>query len=51
MIARFAIVIVALLARSALAENLDAESARHFVVGKLFAFTCRWLARRWPYLR
>ncbi len=33
--------IFALLAsRSALAENLDAEAARHFVVGKLFAFTC-----------
>jgi hypothetical protein len=41
MIARYAIVIVALLAsRSALAETLDAEAARHFVVGKLFAFTC-----------
>ncbi len=41
MIARYAIVIIALLAsRSALAENLDAEAARHFVVGKLFAFTC-----------
>ncbi len=41
MIARYAIVIIALLAsRSALAENLDAEAARHFVVGKLFTFTC-----------
>jgi hypothetical protein len=41
MIARYAIVIVALLASgSALAESLDAEAARHFVVGKLFAFTC-----------
>ena len=41
MIARFAIVVVALLAcGSALAESLDAEAARRFVVGKLFAFTC-----------
>ena len=24
----------------ALAENLDAEAARRFIVGKLFAFTC-----------
>jgi len=41
MIARYTIVIVALLASgSALAESLDAEAARHFVVGKLFAFTC-----------
>jgi hypothetical protein len=41
MIARYAIVIVALLASgSALAESLDAEAARRFVVGKLFAFTC-----------
>ncbi len=41
MIGRYAIVIVALLAsRSALAENLDADAAQRFVVGKLFAFTC-----------
>jgi hypothetical protein len=41
MIARYTIVIVALLASgSAFAERLDAEAARHFVVGKLFAFTC-----------
>ena len=41
MIARYAIVIVALLASgSALAESLDAEAARRLVVGKLFAFTC-----------
>ena len=41
MITRYTIVIVALLASgSALAESLDAEGARHFVVGKLFAFTC-----------
>jgi hypothetical protein len=41
MITRYTIVIVALLASgSALAESLDAEAARHFVVGKLFAFTC-----------
>src|SRR5260370_27669483 len=41
MIARYGIVIVALLASgSALAESLDAEAARRFVVGKLFAFTC-----------
>ena len=33
--------IVALLASgSALAESLDAEAARRFVVGKLFEFTC-----------
>ena len=36
-----AIVIVALVAcSSALAESLDAEVARRFVVNKLFAFTC-----------
>jgi hypothetical protein len=41
MIARYAILIVNLLAcGSALAENLDAEAARRFVVGKLFEFTC-----------
>ena len=41
MIARYTIVIVALLASgSALAESLDAEVARRFVVNKLFAFTC-----------
>jgi len=39
--ARLAIVIVALVAcSSALAESLDAEVARRFVVNKLFAFTC-----------
>jgi hypothetical protein len=39
--ARFAIVIVALVAcSSALAESLNAEVARRFVVNKLFAFTC-----------
>ena len=41
MIARYAIVIVALLASgSAFAESLDAEAALRFVVDKLFAFTC-----------
>jgi hypothetical protein len=41
MMARLAIVIVALVAcSSALAESLDAEVARRFVVNKLFAFTC-----------
>jgi hypothetical protein len=41
MIAWYAILIVALLAYgSALAESLDAEAARRFVVGKLFEFTC-----------
>jgi hypothetical protein len=41
MIARYAVVIVALLTSGpAVAENLDAEAARRFVVGKLFAFTC-----------
>ncbi len=41
MVARQAVVVVALLAFSpALAENLDAEAARQFIVGKLFAFTC-----------
>ena len=41
MIARYAIVVVALLVASpALAENLYAEAARRFVTGKLFAFNC-----------
>jgi hypothetical protein len=41
MMAWLAIVIVALVAcSSALAESLDAEVARRFVVNKLFAFTC-----------
>src|SRR5437867_13443365 len=41
MIARFAIVIVILLAfRPAVAESLNADAARGFLVGKLFAFNC-----------
>ncbi len=41
MVARQAVAIVSLLAFSpALAEDLDAEAARQFIVGKLFAFTC-----------
>ena len=41
MIARFAIVIAALLAAgSAHAEPLTPEAARRFVTGKLFAFNC-----------
>jgi hypothetical protein len=41
MIARFAIVVVALLASgSALAEPMSAEAARRFVAGKLFSFNC-----------
>jgi hypothetical protein len=41
MIARYAIVVVTLLASSpAVAETLGAEAARRFVLGKLFAFTC-----------
>ena len=41
MVARHAVAVVTLLAFSpALAENLDAETARRFIVGKLFAFTC-----------
>jgi hypothetical protein len=41
MVGRQAVTIVSLLAFSpALAENLDAEAARQFIVGKLFAFTC-----------
>ena len=41
MIARFAIVVAALLATgSALAEPMNAETARRFVAGKLFAFNC-----------
>jgi hypothetical protein len=39
--ARCAIVLVALLACGpVLAESLDAEAARSFVLGKLFTFTC-----------
>jgi hypothetical protein len=41
MIARCAIVIGILLAfRAAAAESLNADAARRFVVGKLFAFNC-----------
>jgi hypothetical protein len=41
MLARHAVAVVTLLSFSpALAENLDAEAARRFIVGKLFAFTC-----------
>jgi hypothetical protein len=41
MIARYAIMIVILLAvGTARAESLDADAARRFVLGKLFAFTC-----------
>ena len=41
MIARYVILIVALLAGGpALAERLNADAARRFVVGKEFAFTC-----------
>jgi hypothetical protein len=41
MVVRRAIVMISLLAFSpALAENLDAEAARRFIVGKLFQFTC-----------
>jgi hypothetical protein len=41
MIARCAIVILILLvSRPALAESLNADAARSFVVGKLFAFNC-----------
>ena len=41
MIARCTIVIVILLAsRLALAESLNADAARRFVVGKLFSFNC-----------
>jgi hypothetical protein len=41
MIARFAIVIVTLLAAvTAQAETLSPEAARRFVAGKLFAFNC-----------
>jgi hypothetical protein len=41
MIARWTIVIVILLAsRPALAESLNADAARRFVVGNLFAFNC-----------
>jgi hypothetical protein len=41
MIARYAIMIVILLAAGpARAESLDADAARRFVLGKVFAFTC-----------
>jgi hypothetical protein len=41
MVARHAVAVVTLLSFSpVLAENLDAEAARRFIVGKLFAFTC-----------
>src|SRR5712675_812947 len=41
MIARFAIVVVTLLAAgSASAESMNADAARRFVTGKLFAFNC-----------
>jgi hypothetical protein len=41
MIARCAIVIVILLAsRPELAESLNADAARRFIVGQLFAFNC-----------
>ena len=41
MVARHAVAVVTLLSFSpALAENLDAEAARRFIVGKLFTFTC-----------
>jgi hypothetical protein len=41
MVARIAIVIASLLAAgSALAETMNAESARRFVTGKLFAYNC-----------
>jgi hypothetical protein len=41
MIARYATFFVALMAAPpALAESLDAEAARRFVVGKQFTFTC-----------
>jgi hypothetical protein len=41
MIARYATLIVAVLTTApALGENLDADAARRFVVGKQFVFTC-----------
>jgi hypothetical protein len=41
MIAQYAIVIVTLLAAAqALAESLNADAARRFVMGELFAFNC-----------
>ena len=41
MVARFAIVVVTLLAAgTALAETMTADAARRFVTGKLFAFNC-----------
>ena len=41
MVARFAMLIACLLAASpALAQTMNAETARRFVVGKLFSFDC-----------
>ena len=41
MVARFAIVIATLVAASpAFSQAMNAETARRFVVGKMFAFTC-----------
>ena len=41
MVVRYALVIACLLAAgSALAESLDADAARRFVIGKLFEFNC-----------
>jgi hypothetical protein len=41
MIARFAVVVAALLATGpALAQNMNVEAARRFVTGKLFAYNC-----------
>jgi len=42
MVARHAVVVLTLLLSfsPALSEDLDAEAARRFIVGKLFAFTC-----------
>jgi len=39
--ARFAALVASFLAAGpALAQNMNAEAARHFVTGKLFAFRC-----------
>ncbi len=53
MIARFAVAVLALLAAGpALAQNMNAEAARRFVTGKLFAYNCvdgsRGLGRIYP---
>src|SRR5213592_3537084 len=41
MVSRFAILVLILLAAgSACAESLTPDAARHFVAGKMFAFTC-----------